>query len=95
MATFDIEVTQLVRVTLDETKFDDAFMAEFRESFYPFFTVSHHAEHIGQLVARGICGPNGYSGEFIEGYGNSSDLGISAEVIDTDVADVTRPGGAA
>lgn len=95
MATFDIEVTQLVRVTLDETKFDDAFMSEFREDFYPFFTVSDHAEHIGQLVARSICEPTKYSSEFIEGYGESREMGISAEVIETDIADVTRTGGAA
>lgn len=85
MKTFDIEVTQIVRVTLDDSKFDEAFMSEFRGSFYPFFTVAEHAEHIGQLVARGICEPTKHSSEFIEGYSESRDMGIIAEVIETDV----------
>lgn len=74
---FTVAVTQIVEVELDETKFDEAFMAEFRESFYPFWEIEDHAEHIAQLEARGLL-----SEEFTEGYGPLKDMGIVADVID-------------
>lgn len=82
---FTIAVTQTVEVELDDAKFDEAFMEEFRESFYPFFELSDHAKHIAQLQARGVIDLSGYSGEFIEGYGPSEDMGIKARVIETDI----------
>lgn len=81
--TYEVEVNQIVRVTLDDAKLDDAFMQEFREGFYPFFTIADHADHIAQLVACGICEPTKHSGEFIEGYGPSSEMGITGEVLAT------------
>lgn len=78
MAKFKVIVEQEVTVELDETKFDDAFMQEFRESFYSFFEISDHVEHIAQLQARGVIDADSYSGEFIEGYGPSKDMGIKA-----------------
>lgn len=85
MGKFIVDVTQTVEVELDESKFDEAFMAEFRDSFYPFYDLRDHAEHIAQLQARGIVDLAGYSGEFVEGYGPSKDMGIKARVIDTDI----------
>lgn len=87
MATFTVDVTQRIEVNLDETKFDEAFMAEFRESFYSFDSIEEHAEHIAQLQARGIVDLEGYfsSREFIEGYGLAKEMGISARVIDTEI----------
>lgn len=87
MKTFDVAVTQIVRVSLDESKFDEAFLAEFRESFYPFHDVQRHAEHIGQLIARGLFEPfDLVRGEFIEGYGTATDFGLSAKIIETDIS---------
>ncbi len=80
MKTFEIEVTQHVRVTLDETKFDEVFMQEFRDGFYPFDTLEDHASHIAQLHARGIVGMFPKN-EFIEGYGPRNEMGIGAEII--------------
>lgn len=74
---FTVAVTQSVVVELDEAKFDDAFMAEFRESFFPFSDIEDHAKHIAQLEARGLLDP-----DFTEGYGPLSDMGITAEVVD-------------
>ena len=62
-------VSQVVTVTVDETKFTPEFYAEFRASMYPFDSLDEHIEHLAQLHARGIAdGPN----DFIEGYGRIS-----------------------
>lgn len=67
-----VQVTQIVKVTVDEAKFTDGFMRSFRETMYPFETVDEHIEHLGQLYARGLS--DEYS--FIEGYGPASKMGI-------------------
>jgi hypothetical protein len=77
---FTVEVTQIVTVTLDETKFTSEFMDEFRQSFFQFDTLEEHAEHLAQLAARGIAEPSKHCGEFIEGYGPSVDMGITTNV---------------
>lgn len=74
MTTFTIEYTQLVVVTLDETKFTEEFMREYRESFYEFRSIEDHARHIAQLDARGM-----FDREFEEGYGNPDDMGIKSK----------------
>lgn len=66
-----VECSIRVRVTVDETKFTEAFMAEFRRSFFPFDTIEEHIEHLGQLAARGEM-----RSDFIEGYGPPADMGI-------------------
>lgn len=67
-----VEVTITMEVTVDESKFTEAFFAEFRESFYRFHTLDEHLCHIGQMAARGVI--SGWQGEFVEGYG--ADMGI-------------------
>ena len=73
MITKDIDVVQTIRVTVDESKFDDKFMEEFRASFYGFDTLDEHLMHLAQLNARGLAG--GFR-DFIEGYGDAADMGI-------------------
>lgn len=73
--TFSVEVRSIVKVTLDGSKFDRAFMAGFCDSFFPCFTLSDHAEHIAQLAAREVLDEN-----FTEGYGPLKDMGIKADV---------------
>lgn len=75
LPTKPYEVVRYVDVTLDETKFTDAFMEAFRESFFPFFTIEDHREHLAILYARGVI--DGWKDEFIEGYGPASAFGIS------------------
>ena len=79
-------VTQRVAVTLDASKFDEAFLQEFREGFYPFVTVERHAEHIAQLAARQVydLSPR-FPREFVEGYGEIGPMGISANVLDCEM----------
>ncbi|MBY3434876.1 hypothetical protein [Rhizobium laguerreae] len=76
MGKFTATLLFEVEVEVDETKFDEAFLSEFRESFYPFFDVERHVEHIAQLEARGMLD------DFTEGYGPIKDMGISARTVD-------------
>lgn len=73
MKTYTVEVTQTVTVTLDETKFDEPFMEEFRRHFYGFDTIEEHVEHLAQLEARGLVGD--YK-PFVEGYGRLDEMGV-------------------
>lgn len=73
-------VTMYVDVEVDETKFTEEFMQEFREAFYDFHTVDDHIEHLATLFARGLV----YNGSFIEGYGETEDMGIKFKMIDID-----------
>lgn len=81
MKRFSVTVTQEVIVEIDETKFDEAFFKEFRESFYPFLTIEQHIEHLAQLGARGIISP---FETFVEGYGQAADMGIRVRVENTE-----------
>ena len=83
--TFTVVVTQRVKVSLDADKFDAAFMAEFRESFFPYFDLEDHAKHLAQLVARGVYELSPYiPTEFVEGYAEIGPMGISAKLLDCD-----------
>ena len=73
MISKQVEYRNVVEVSVDETKFDDAFMTSFRETMYPFHTINDHIEHLAQLFARGIA-VNEHS--FIEGYGIADNMGI-------------------
>ena len=73
-----VRVEQVIEVTVDESKFTDAFMAEFRASLYPFQNINDHVGHLGQLHARGLADNH----SFIEGYGPADEMGIKFEVCD-------------
>lgn len=87
MRTYRVEVTQTMEVTLDAEKFDDAFMQEFRGSFYNFDTLAEHAEHIAQLQAHGLIDVSYQSRDFIEGYGEHQEMGITAKCLWTVISD--------
>lgn len=70
---FEVEVSQIVTVELDESKFTPEFMKEFQDNFYDFMSLRDHACHLAQLYARGIA----YDNKFIEGYGEPKSMGIS------------------
>lgn len=75
---FEVNVTQTVEVTLDESKFSKEFLEEFKEYFYDFDDMEEHAKHLAQLKARELIDYDG----FIEGYGNIEDMEISLEITD-------------
>lgn len=80
MITKTVEVTTQITVTVDESMFDEDFMREYKEAFYPFHSLEDHLEHLAQLKARGHLG---YIDPFIEGYGLAATMGISFDVGDT------------
>lgn len=70
---FEVEVTRYVRVEVDETKFTEEFMKEFRKYIDSSVeTIEEHIEHLGWLYAAGHIDNN----EFIEGYGEAKEMGI-------------------
>lgn len=83
MKTFRVRVTQIVDVTLDDTKFTPEFMAEFAGSISDFERIEQHAQHIGQLAGREVYSLNKHlPKEFVEGYGEIGAMGISAVVLE-------------
>lgn len=78
MTTRIVRVVAEVSVTIDEDKFDDNFLEEFSSNFYDFSSVEEHVEHLAQLHARGLCDNH----DFIEGYGNADEMGISFNSLD-------------
>lgn len=72
-----VQVTLFIDVTIDETKFNDEFLIDFRKHYYNFHGIDEHIEHLAQMRARGLYD----NGDFIEGYGPTGDMGISFETI--------------
>jgi hypothetical protein len=79
MRKYKAVVSIAVEVEIDEAMFTETFMEEFRESFYPFYDIERHVEHIAQLEARGMLD------DFTEGYGPIKDMGTKARTLGWDV----------
>jgi len=75
-----VDVTFSVEVEVDENKFTDEFMNEFREVFYDFDDINDHIKYFAQLTARGII-LEGDINQFIEGYGDTKEFGIKTKII--------------
>jgi len=73
----NVTVTFDVSVEVDESKFTDDFMQNFKRYFYELDTIDEHAEHLAQLETRGLIDDN-----FVEGYGDLSEMGIKIKVND-------------
>lgn len=73
---FEINVTQTVKVTLDESKFSKEFLEKFKDFFHDFDDIEEHAKHLAYHEARNMIGYDG----FVEGYGNIQNMGISLEI---------------
>lgn len=71
---FDVTVTQTVHVVLKPQAFTPEFTKEFSETIFHADRLTDHAEHIGQLIARGLVSEvSEYTkpehSEFVDGYG--------------------------
>ncbi len=84
-----VELVQLVNVTVDESKFTAEFYEEFNTYFYDFGSdIEKHIEHLAQMYARGVV--HEFT-EFIEGYGPVQDFGIKFEEVDVSINHVGDP----
>lgn len=83
----NVIVSIIVEVKIDETKFNEEFLSDFKKSFYNFPTVERHFKHLPQLTARGCVSEIGEfnEDEFIEGYGPASDMGIKTRITDVEI----------
>lgn len=79
MKEFEVEVAQIVKVRLDETKFTEAFLEEFSAGMFPLDGLEGHAMHLAQLTARGMIDDLA-TDPFVEGYGPLSSMGIQLEI---------------
>lgn len=70
MKTFEVEVTNVVSVTLDETKFDAEFMQEFSRYMFYVDSLEDIAKHIAYNFAA-----NG-ADYFVEGVGHLEEMGV-------------------
>jgi hypothetical protein len=84
MATFFFDITQRVKVDIDEAKFTPELMDEFNRSISDYGhgeeALLQHAEHIGWLSVVKLIDIVPRS--FVEGYGYCEEAGISATVQD-------------
>ncbi|MBY6244189.1 hypothetical protein [Methylosinus sp. Sm6] len=72
-----MEVTQIVRVIVDETKFTPEFLAEFAKAITNYDSVDEHICYLARMHVRAEIEP--YSR--LEGYGLLHDFGIDFEII--------------
>lgn len=79
MKNFRVEVTHYVDVSIDEKKFTEKFLKEFREHFYNFQTVEDHVAHLAWMEVQDML-----PGDFIEGYGSKKEMGIDIHIVDSD-----------
>ena len=77
----EARISVWVEVEVDESKFTEEFMQEFRESFFPFYNVQDHIEHLAWLFGTNRINE---LTNFIEGYGDPKDFGIQFTLIDDD-----------
>lgn len=70
MKTYQVSVIQTVLVTIDETKFTEEWMKEFRSCMYPFNTIEDHVKHIAR----------NHEHDYVEGY-DYEDLSIKRELV--------------
>lgn len=78
MITKTVKCTFWVDVTVDETKFSPEWMKDFESYMFPA-DLDDHFEHLAQLKVREMLDI-----DFVEGYGDLKDMGISASVIDSE-----------
>jgi hypothetical protein len=78
MITKTVAVTHYVDVQVDETKFTEEFMSNYREYMYEFDSIDDHIRYLARLAVEGYVDEFDKSDKFIEGYGPQHEFGISA-----------------
>ncbi|KZL19047.1 hypothetical protein [Pseudovibrio sp. Ad37] len=73
MARYRVEMKSTVLIDIDESKFTDEFMEQYRQLIDPgFCEVRDHAGLLAELAVGGII----ENGCFVEGYGDLNQQGI-------------------
>ncbi|HEX7927317.1 MAG TPA: hypothetical protein VF678_06985, partial [bacterium] len=83
-------VSQVVEVTVDESKFDAAFMQTFRDTITDFDTIEQHVLHLAQLAARGVIHEFD-DHHMIEGYGPRRSMGIALRIVPEETETEIQP----
>lgn len=73
MSKYEVKISRTVIVEVDEEKFTEEFMEEFRKLFYPFTSIGDHAAFIGKSYMNYVVTS---ADDFLEGYGELSDFGV-------------------
>ena len=71
--SYSFHVNQSVEISLNEEAFTEEFLSEYRTTMFDF-DIYGHAEHISQLVIRGLIPLPIIKGQTFEGYGDLSDF---------------------
>jgi hypothetical protein len=77
MITREVEVTQIVRVTVDETKFTPEFLADFAKAITNYDSVEEHICYLARMHVRAEI----ESDSRLEGYGLLHDFGVDFEIL--------------
>lgn len=84
---YEASVVRLVSVEIDETKFTEEFLKEFREHISShIYDIDGHIEHLAWSFAAGRADDD----QFIEGYGPAKDFGIKFREISDDVETISE-----
>lgn len=79
-----VEIKHTVEIEVDESKFTEKFMEEYRQYICQLYTVEEHMENLVSYY----CYPNfPYEfdkSEFVEGYGKLYDLGVKFVLLNTE-----------
>ena len=78
-----VEVRMITEIEVDETKFTPEFMQQFNELIGPTADIDEHIEHLAYLFVEAE-GCHFDDHLFIEGYGDLSEMGIKAELLESD-----------
>lgn len=68
-----VKVTQYIEVEIDEAKFNEEFIQDFKEYMFNFDTIEEHISYLAELFAKRVVINES---SFIDGYGIASDMGI-------------------
>lgn len=90
MKTFIVEVTQSIKVTVDETKFTPEFNQEFSSVMWDVDDIEDHVENLAKMQAREMIGLD----HFVEGYGDIRKMGCAVQTlsIEADIEEVSALG---
>lgn len=88
MKTYEVTVTTVVEITVDEEKLNDPeFQEDFKAISSHFDDIEDHIAHLGWAFATGRAELD-YPQEFVEGYGKISEMSISGRHISFDVDEI-------